>query len=228
MTVAAQPEDPAHEDMTARARIRDAALVQFAERGVKGATIRGIAEAAGVSPGLVQHHFGSKEALREACDTYAVGVIRRIKEDAGSGGMEDPSFLTLAMRTGVPIRRYVARAMVDGSSSAAALFDDMVAFTEQYLADPPPEVAKPRTADLHAYAAAAVAMNFGVIVLHEHLSRALGVDTLTVEGSPRLFLALLEIATDNLLSPELVAQSRTALAQMMAVPPAPVRGDGDG
>ncbi|MGH3750942.1 MAG: helix-turn-helix domain-containing protein, partial [Micromonosporaceae bacterium] len=57
-------EDRAHEDLTARARIRDAALRLFAERGIGPATIRDIAKAAGVSSGLVRHHFGSKEALR--------------------------------------------------------------------------------------------------------------------------------------------------------------------
>jgi hypothetical protein len=47
---AGRPADMAYEDLTARARIRDAALLQFAERGVKGATIRSIAEA-GDAPG---------------------------------------------------------------------------------------------------------------------------------------------------------------------------------
>jgi AcrR family transcriptional regulator len=218
----------ADEDLTARARIRDAALLQFAERGIRGATIRGIAEAAGVSPGLVQHHFGSKEALREACDTYAMDLIRQTKDEAGRGGMEDPGFLAAAMRTAMPIRRYVARAMVDGSPSAATLFDDMVAYTEQYLSNPPPQVAKPQTSDLHAYAAAITAMNIGVLVLHEHLSRALDANTLTVEGSPRLFLAMTDVFSDNLLSPELVAQSRAALEQMMAASPTPVSEDGNG
>ncbi|MFC7734043.1 TetR/AcrR family transcriptional regulator [Actinomadura keratinilytica] len=44
-------ESRSSEDLTARARIRDAALREFAEHGVSGATIRGIAKAAGVSPG---------------------------------------------------------------------------------------------------------------------------------------------------------------------------------
>ena len=38
--------DPAHEDLTARARIRDAALRLFAERGIDGASVRDIAKAA--------------------------------------------------------------------------------------------------------------------------------------------------------------------------------------
>ena len=40
-----------------------AARTAFAERGFDGATIRGIATAAGVDPALVHHYFGSKDQL---------------------------------------------------------------------------------------------------------------------------------------------------------------------
>ncbi|MGY2064584.1 TetR/AcrR family transcriptional regulator [Blastococcus sp. SYSU DS0619] len=40
-----------------------AARAAFAERGFDGATIRGIAAAAGVDPALVHHYFGSKDKL---------------------------------------------------------------------------------------------------------------------------------------------------------------------
>jgi AcrR family transcriptional regulator len=40
-----------------------AAQAMFAERGFDGATIRGIATAAGVDPALVHHYFGSKDKL---------------------------------------------------------------------------------------------------------------------------------------------------------------------
>jgi len=49
----------AFEDLTARARIREAALRHFADDGYEGATIRAIARSAGVSPGLLRHHYGS-------------------------------------------------------------------------------------------------------------------------------------------------------------------------
>jgi AcrR family transcriptional regulator len=42
--------EPAFEDLTGRARIRDAALRLFAEGGVEGTTVRSIARAAGVRP----------------------------------------------------------------------------------------------------------------------------------------------------------------------------------
>ena len=46
-----------------RERILVAARAAFAEAGFEGATIRGIARAAGVDPALVHHYFGSKEQL---------------------------------------------------------------------------------------------------------------------------------------------------------------------
>src|SRR5437868_1276310 len=113
MVTAAQDRAPASEDLTARSRIRDAALLQFAQHGVKGATFRGIAEAAGVSVGLVQHHFGSKDALRQACDAYVLDVVqtnsaRSTTEEAGDAG-----FLAAAMRVDLRVRRAVLEVFDD-------------------------------------------------------------------------------------------------------------------
>ncbi len=46
-----------------RARLVDAALACLAEHGHQGATVRRIAERAGVTAGLVRHHFDGKDAL---------------------------------------------------------------------------------------------------------------------------------------------------------------------
>jgi AcrR family transcriptional regulator len=204
------------DDLTGRARIRDAALLEFAEHGTKGATIRGIAKAAGVSPALVQHHFGTKEALRRECDEYALAAVREIKEEALSGGIGDPGFLALAMRTALPVQRYFARALTDGSPAAVALFDDTVAYTEEVLAQGRPGLAVPRTDDLHAYAAVMTTMTFGLMVLHEHISRSLGGNTLTAEGYPRMALAMMDLLDDQLMAPELVEQARASLKTMLA------------
>ncbi|TYK49176.1 TetR/AcrR family transcriptional regulator [Actinomadura decatromicini] len=211
------------EDLTGRARIRDAALAQFAELGEKGATIRGIAKAAGVSPALVQHHYGTKEALRHACDEYVIQVIRETKEEALAGGMGDSGFLAIAMRTALPVQRYLARVLADDSPAARTLFDDAVAYSEDILARGAPGIAAPDTDDPHAYASVMTAMSFGLIVLHEHLSRALGGDVLMGDGYPRMALAMLDVLDDRLLSPELSAQARDALKALRAAggrPPA--------
>ena len=68
-------------DLTAAARIRDAAIEQFAQHGF-AVGLRTIAEAAGVSAALVIHHFGSKEGLRKACDDYVAEEIRNSKSEA--------------------------------------------------------------------------------------------------------------------------------------------------
>jgi AcrR family transcriptional regulator len=46
-----------------RAQLLDAARVEFAERGYEGATVRRIADRAGVDAAMVNHWFGGKEAL---------------------------------------------------------------------------------------------------------------------------------------------------------------------
>ncbi|MEU8800220.1 TetR family transcriptional regulator [Spirillospora sp. NPDC048819] len=204
------------EDLTGRARIRDAALLQFAELGLRGATIRGIAKAAGVSPALVQHHYGTKEALRRACDEHVIEVIREVKQEALSGGMANPGFMAIAVRTALPIQRYVARALTDDSEAARALFDDAVEFSEEVLSRGSPGMSEPQTDDLHAYATVLTAMNFGLIVLHEHLSRTLGGDVLKGDGYPRMALAMMDVYDDRLLTPELSEQARTALKSMLA------------
>ena len=59
-----------------RARILDAAVEMFSKQGLDGASVRGIARRAEVSPAMVHHHFGSKEGLYEACiDVLYEGLL---------------------------------------------------------------------------------------------------------------------------------------------------------
>ncbi|MEE3849274.1 TetR family transcriptional regulator [Gordonia sp. LSe1-13] len=67
------------DDRTTRARVRDTAIEVFARDGFS-ATVRTIADAAGVSPGLVIHHFGSKENLRAECDAHVLRQTREANE----------------------------------------------------------------------------------------------------------------------------------------------------
>ena len=75
--------------------IRDAALRLFRAEGVAGTGIRDVAREAGVSSGLVQHYYRSKEVLRAACDAYRpLADPVRIKEQLVlEGGLENPAFL---------------------------------------------------------------------------------------------------------------------------------------
>lgn len=207
----------AAEDLTARARIRDAALRLFAERGVGGATIRDIAKAAGVSGGLVRHHFGSKDDLRAACDSYALDQIMRIKEQAVlEGQVASAGFLAAAHPTILLIYRYFARSLVDGSPSAASMFDEMVEIAEAWLSrHHPGELADPR-----GYAAIFVAMETGLLAVHDQLSRALGADIFSPAGHLRMTRAKVDFYSHPLLSPDLAAQARAAIEQVQMRQPA--------
>src|SRR5260370_20219785 len=178
MVASAAGERPAG-DLTARARIRDAALRLFAERGMDGTTIRDIARAAGVSGGLIRHHFGAKDDLRTACDSYALDQIMRIKEQAVlEGRMADTVFMSGVQPTVLLIYRYLARSLVDGSPAAAAMFDEMVQLTQAWLDQHHPG----QLSDPRGYSAALVAMQSRLLMMHAPLSRWLRADIFTPEG----------------------------------------------
>lgn len=213
--------DPAFEDLTGRARIRDAAIRLFAERGIEGTTVRDIAEMAGVSPGLLRHHFGSKEALREACDVYVLDRLVKIKEEFVLGGkVANPGFLPSVHPTIVLLYKYVTRALLDGSPGAAAMFDDMVALTEQWVSKHAPDIAE----DYRAYAAVLVGMQSGILAMHDHVSRALGVDIFTTGGHLRMASALADFYSHPLLDSEFVAKARGAMDLLRTPSPSTAAG----
>lgn len=69
------------EGLTAETKIRRAALALFAEHGYEAATVRAIAAAAGVSPGLIIHHYGSKAGLRDAVNREVIAIIGGFIDD---------------------------------------------------------------------------------------------------------------------------------------------------
>ena len=60
------------DDLTAKARIRNAALELYARQGEDRTSMRAVAGEAGVTVGLVVHHYGSKNGLREAVELRIV------------------------------------------------------------------------------------------------------------------------------------------------------------
>jgi AcrR family transcriptional regulator len=192
----------AFEDLTARARIREAALKHFAEVGYERTTIRAIAHSAGVSPGLLRHHYGSKEAMRTACDDYVLETLHRLNAQLLEAPTSGAGSRQMSKRFG----RYVARSLADGSASAGPIFDEMVAMTEQWLirAD---EVRTDHPAiDRRIRAALVTAMAMGIPLLHDHVSRAIGSDIFEPEGDRLVVLALLDLYSHGLLD------ARTATA----------------
>ena len=188
-------DEPGFEDLTARARIREAAIRLFAEKGVDETAILDIAKDAGVSGGLIRHHFGSKDGLRVACDTYVLSELVRFKIEALDQGMTDPDFLVTFDARQVLLRRYLGRAMIDGSPAAASRFDEMVDGTEQWFTDQP-GLDLP---DARACAAVVSGMTIGVLAMQEHIARALGEDPLSPRLQERISLAYGDLYSPALL-----------------------------
>ena len=191
------------DDLTARARIRDAAIKLFGERGIEGASIRDIAAEAGVSSGLVRHHFGSKEALRDACDQYArermTEIGAELTDQDGVAGL-DPAALHPRV---FPLQLYLVRSMMDGSETATGLFLDAVETIEEWS-----EGYGIKPSDRRAYAAALAAIKLSVFVFRDQVSKALGEDITTPAGYARIGQGLMEVFTIPLITEEQAEQLR--------------------
>ena len=117
-------------DPILRDRIRNAAVKRFATVGA-AATVDEIAEAAGVSPRVVHHHFASEAELREAINERVLTIAARIFDDARP--FADDPFDDLALRITHLVRehpdelRYVARAVIDGDPGGLGMFDAFIA-----------------------------------------------------------------------------------------------------
>lgn len=122
-------------DLTAAARIRDAAIEQFGEHGF-GVGLRAIAEAAGVSAALVIHHFGSKEGLRKACEDYIAETIRGNKSEALQSNDPATWFAQMAeIEEYAPLMAYLVRSMQTGGDLANMLWRRMIDNAEEYMAE---------------------------------------------------------------------------------------------
>lgn len=171
------------DDRPTSARIRDAAIAEFADHGVAGTTVRAVAAAAAVSPALVIHHFGSKDGLRDACDRHVAAMVLDTGRHLVPAGAGFDVLAALQSRHGgPPVARYLARTLGDGSPPVADLVDALV---DRVVADAEEGVAhgmvKPSD---HPRERAAVLTIWllGGLVLHEHLERLIGVD-LTADPS---------------------------------------------
>lgn len=120
-------------DLTAAAKIREAAIDQFGRHGF-GVSVRAIAEAAGVSAALVIHHFGSKEGLRRACDEFVAEEIRSGKSEAMRSADPGTWFAAMAeIESYASMMAYLVRSMQSGGELADTLWRKMIDNAEGYL-----------------------------------------------------------------------------------------------
>jgi AcrR family transcriptional regulator len=157
-------------------RILAAALEGFARDGVKATSIRDVAAAAGVSPGLVQHYFPSKAALRAAVDDHVTQVARAALEVRKVEGdiIEDlAERLTALVAEHFVALRYVARGVAESDEAALAIFDTLTQLCRDQLLDLQRQGILRPGLDLEWAALHTVLINLGTVMLEPGVSRQL-------------------------------------------------------
>jgi TetR/AcrR family transcriptional regulator, regulator of cefoperazone and chloramphenicol sensitivity len=198
------------DDRTARAVIRDEALRLFAEHGPEAVTVRQIAAAAGVSPGLILHHFGSKQGLREAVDQHVLTLFDvmlgemtgehayDLFDPAASGSLAEAIVRHLPPQSPVPA--YLRRLLLDGGQGGRELFRRLFQLSAQTLdALAAAGLAAPG-ADPAVRAAFLMSNDLAVLLLREHLAEVLGTDPLSDAGMARWAREALAIYGSGLLA----------------------------
>ena len=195
-------------DRTTRAVIRDEALRLFAERGPDAVTVRQIAAAAGVSPGLVIHHFGSKGGLREAVDAHVLAMFGAMLTELTTSDLYEPgaagSLAEAVVRhlpPGSPVPAYLRRLLLlGGGDSGRELFRRLYQGSRAALDAMAEAGLAARGADPAVRAAILLSNDLAVLLLREHLTDVLGGDPLSAGGMARWGRELLTIYAAGLLA----------------------------
>jgi AcrR family transcriptional regulator len=189
------PSSPA-DDLTAKARIRETALELFAEQGFAVST-REIAKAAGVSPALVTHHFGSSAGLREAVDGVVVARITGMLGDPNAPTHEQLDARWRAMferfAREPALADYLARSLREGDEASAAIFDRLLALLDRELALLEEAGLLRPSADPQARRLLIALLDLGPLVMRRLAERELGSGLFEADGYRRIFGAMVEL-----------------------------------
>lgn len=189
------------DDLTARARIRDAAIAAFGRDGFDSVSLRTIAADAGVSAALIVHHFGDKSALRAICDDYVVSIFTDENHELIDAPTADRIRTALhdIDRYG-PYLDYLARMLVDGSPAADRLFDSILVGTRSVLDEQRDAGLLEPMSDPEMTALVVALMGLAPVVMRTQITRALGQDQLSPAGLLRATLPMMELLTHGIYS----------------------------
>lgn len=196
-------------------RIRDAAIEVVAEQGPASLTARRVAQRAGVSPALVIHHYSSMDELRRACDEYVAATIRSLKSEAMAAGPELDPLAAIRRADPGPLAGYLAAVLTEDTPAVAALVDELVDDAQGYIGQGVASGLLQPSADPRGRAVILTMWNLGLLVLHRHLARLIGVDPTspdyaTSPATANLVGPLFEIYGQGLLTPQAAAQTAAA------------------
>jgi AcrR family transcriptional regulator len=165
-------------DLSSVARIRNIALRGFARDGVDATSIRRVAAEAGVSPGLVQHHYPSKLALRAAVDEHVLALAFErfsiLPEGDGDLFQMLGDQVTAFVSEHPDALLYVARAALEGQEAALGLFDAFVGLAEASCRTMIEAGVVRSDIDVEWAALHIVIFNLGTLLLRTAIERRLG------------------------------------------------------
>lgn len=206
------------DDRTTSARLRDACIELVSDAGAKAATARAVADRAGVSLGLIRHHFGSMGDLLHACDRHVAGLVRARKEEAIAAGSAFDALGAVRATGSDHIMGYLAMRLGDDADGINDLVDVMIADAEGYITSSVEAGLMTPSADEHARAAMLTIYALGSLALHKHLGRHFGLDIRSTEladepGFTRYLRVQMEVFS-GLLAPAVRAQYISAIDQL--------------
>lgn len=172
------------EDLTSKAKLRDAAI-ELVARG-EPLTARSVAEKAGVTPGLIRHHYGSMSGLEKACDDHIAEIIRDSKERA-TANVGSVDVLAAIREPGeAHVMAYLARRLTQGSSRIDSLVDLLADDATGYIQRAIDAGIMTPLSDVPTAARMLTIYSLGALALHEHLDRLLDVDITQIDlaGQP--------------------------------------------
>ena len=197
-TTGAKPNRSPHASPETAGRILSGAVKEFAEHGFTKTTIRCIASAAGVSPGLVIHHFGSKQGLRTACDDHVFEAITATK----ARNVEYASFAVQAMFEDPAMTtnlNYLMKSLLDPSEHGQRYFEHYIDLVESYIAHGFAGYTFRQSDDLRGQAATIATLALAPSLLEHRLQTSLGTND-TAGTMTRLAPHLLDLYLNGALA----------------------------
>ena len=189
--------------------LRRAALETFATDGL-GATVRAVADHAGMSHGLIRHHFGSRDGLRAAVDAFVIERILQAfaldpaDDETGGDHIVDEMFARRRERVAQfgysepHIAMYMGRLLTEDPAAGQSLFNAMTQGLRQELDVLIASGAARPHPDLDVVAVQIVLLELGAIALRPLIEQKLGFSLTSREGARRWVNSALELLSQGI------------------------------
>lgn len=175
----------------------------FSEKGFNSVSIRDITSAAGVSPGLLIHHFKSKEAFIKACIDEVFGEVLSFKTEPNPLDMNtqlnkwksNPEFYK------TPLKFFKA-VMSSNSEYSKQLFELILDGSRKVLEDGVKNGLVKKPSDLEMTNLVLAVNSLGTILLSDYIRDQLGGEFTDPEYAQGFMQANLEIYTNGVYAPQ--------------------------